>query len=300
MASRTTRARCRACSCRLGAARSEHRRSRMRKDISTISSPALRSSRWHTSSARSDSCSTCGRATLAGRSSGIFERDHPRIELSILPIFDNAYSGYGFIEVGRQRDPDAFVPYSLNFDVIAHEVGHQIIYSEVGIPDPGRATAEYLGFHESAADLAALLASLHFDSVVDNLLLTTRGNLYTLNALSRMAELSNHQQIRIAANDRRLSEFAARLEEGARAFRAADRRVLRYPCRCLPREPARRRADHAGSGRAFRQASGDTAVRDGHPTPLRPGVRQGSGRLQDGAASHTRHPRHVSRRHCGI
>ena len=137
-----------------------------------------------------------------------FRRNQPRIELSILPIFDNAYSGYGFIEVGRQRDPDAFVPYSLNFDVIAHEVGHQIIYSEVGIPDPGRATAEYLGFHELAADLAALLASLHFDSVVDNLLLTTHGNLYTLNALSRMAELSNHQQIRIAANDRRLSEFA--------------------------------------------------------------------------------------------
>ena len=44
--------------------------------------------------------------------------------------------------------------------------------------------------------------------MVDNLLLTTHGNLYTLNALSRMAELSDHQQIRIAANDRRLSEFA--------------------------------------------------------------------------------------------
>jgi hypothetical protein len=43
--------------------------------------------------------------------------------------------------------------------------------------------------------------------VVDNLLLTTHGDLYTLNALSRMAELSDHQQIRIAANDRRLSEF---------------------------------------------------------------------------------------------
>jgi len=137
-----------------------------------------------------------------------FARDYPRVELSILPIFDNAYSGYGFIEVGGHKNPDAFVPYSLNFDVIAHEVGHQIIYSEVGIPDPGRASGEYLGFHESAADLVALLTSLHFDSVVDNLLLATHGNLYTLNALSRMAELSDHEQIRIAANDAKLSEFA--------------------------------------------------------------------------------------------
>lgn len=137
-----------------------------------------------------------------------FARDYSKVELSILPIFDNAYSGRGFIEVGGRRDPESFVPYSLNFDVIAHEVGHQIIYSEVGIPDPSRATAEYLGFHESAADLVALIASLHFDSVVDNLLLTTHGNLYTLNALSRMAELSDQEQIRIAANDRRLAAFA--------------------------------------------------------------------------------------------
>lgn len=137
-----------------------------------------------------------------------FARDYSKIELSILPIFDNAYSGYGFIEVGRPGNRENSVPYSLNFDVIAHEVGHQIIYSEVGIPDLGRSTAEYLGFHESAADLVALIASLHFDSVVDNLLLSTRGNLYTLNALSRMAELSDQEQIRIAANDRRLAEFA--------------------------------------------------------------------------------------------
>ena len=52
-----------------------------------------------------------------------FRRDQPRIELSILPIFDNAYSGYGFIEVGGHRRAGAFVPFSLNFDVIAHEVG---------------------------------------------------------------------------------------------------------------------------------------------------------------------------------
>jgi hypothetical protein len=137
-----------------------------------------------------------------------FERDFPRMELSILPSLQNAYSGYGFIEVGGHSKGEDFVPFSLNFDVVAHEVGHAIIYSEVGVPDPDDATGEYFGFHESAADLVTLISSLHFNSVVDDLLLTTRGNLYTLNQVSRMAELSAKEQIRISSNDRRLSEFA--------------------------------------------------------------------------------------------
>lgn len=136
-----------------------------------------------------------------------FAADFPRIELSIMRSFDNAYSGYGFIEAGGYGSGDDFSPYSLNFDVIAHEVGHAIIYGELGIPDPERATGEYFGFHESAADLVALISSLHFSSIVDDLLVATRGNLYTLNALSRMAELSDQKQIRISANDRRLREF---------------------------------------------------------------------------------------------
>jgi hypothetical protein len=68
-------------------------------------------------------------------------------------------------------------------------------------------SGEYYGFHESAADMAALVASLHFGSVVDELMENTRGNLYTMNRLSRFAELSSHEQIRIAANDRVLSDF---------------------------------------------------------------------------------------------
>ena len=53
----------------------------------------------------------------------------------------------------------------------------------------------------------ALLAVLHFDSVVERLLETTSGNLYTLNELNRFAELSEDEQIRIAGNARRMSEF---------------------------------------------------------------------------------------------
>ncbi len=138
-----------------------------------------------------------------------FEREYDRMELSILPELDNALVGYGFIEVGSHTtETGAVRPFSLNFDVIAHEVGHAIIYREVGIPTPQTAQGEYYGFHESAADVVALLASMHFDSVIDHVLEQTRGNLYALNKLNRFAELTDNEQIRMAANDSRLSDFA--------------------------------------------------------------------------------------------
>lgn len=135
------------------------------------------------------------------------ERHYDRLELTILPSLENAYSGYGFLEMGGDRKHGGYKPFSLNFDVIAHEVGHAIIYSEIGVPDPEGATGEYFGFHESAADLVALISSLHFNSLVEHLLQNTSGNLYRLNAINRMAELSGNKQIRIAANDVRLSKF---------------------------------------------------------------------------------------------
>jgi hypothetical protein len=82
-----------------------------------------------------------------------------------------------------------------------------MIYSEVGLPDPELSRGEYWGFHESAADLVALVSSLHFNSVVDELLVRTRGNLYMFNVLNRIGELSPEGQIRNAANDTRLSRF---------------------------------------------------------------------------------------------
>ncbi|WP_170464740.1 hypothetical protein [Ruegeria arenilitoris] len=139
-----------------------------------------------------------------------FARDFERLELSLLPSLDNAHIGWGFLETGGTHEyGDEYRPYSLNFDVVAHEIGHAIIYSVIGMPSDGDAGGEYYGFHESASDMVALLASLHFGSVVDALLENTRGNLYTFNRLNRFAELSENAQIRIAANTRSLSEFAA-------------------------------------------------------------------------------------------
>ncbi len=139
-----------------------------------------------------------------------FGRHLDRLEISLLREMNNAIMGFGFLEVGYDQTlagPPR--PFTLNFDVLAHEVGHAIIYSQVGVPTPAAEQGEYFGFHESAADQVALIALLHFESVVDRLLDRTRGNLYMLNRLNRIAELSEDKQMRLAANSLTLSDFAA-------------------------------------------------------------------------------------------
>ena len=114
---------------------------------------------------------------------------------------------WGFIETGfRWGENGAKVPLSLNFDVLAHELGHSMLYSQVGLPPEDRASAAYQGFHESASDLVAIIAALHFDSVVDLILMRTSGNLYLRNVLNRVGEISPNDQIRLASNRLRMSD----------------------------------------------------------------------------------------------
>ncbi len=139
-----------------------------------------------------------------------FARDFDRLEVVLLPSLNNAQVGYGYMEVGAaHRAEGTLLPFALNFDVIAHELGHLIIYSTLGIPNKRAAQGEYFGFQESAADITALIAALHFESLLDNLLEDTHGNLYTFNELDRFAELSATEQIRLASNSVKLSQFAA-------------------------------------------------------------------------------------------
>jgi hypothetical protein len=138
-----------------------------------------------------------------------FARDYRRLEIVISPQIDNSYAGYGFLEVGADHRRDGGpVTFALNFDVIAHELGHLIIYSTIGIPSPSAQQGEYYGFQESAADTTAMIAVLHFESLIAHLLEETHGNLYTFNELDRFAELSPNNQIRLASNAVKLSEFA--------------------------------------------------------------------------------------------
>lgn len=140
-----------------------------------------------------------------------FETDFDRMEMIPLIDWDNAQSGYGFLEFGFGRallggiDPTR--PYCQNFDVLAHELGHSIIFSQVGVPTtPGDQAIDYGGMHESAGDLVAIVASLHFNSVVDHLLEHTRGNLFTANELARVGELSESREIRSAFNSLRMAD----------------------------------------------------------------------------------------------
>jgi hypothetical protein len=133
---------------------------------------------------------------------------YPSLELIPLVHWNNAQSGSGFIEMGaRQNNQGELHRFCLNFEVIAHEVGHAIAFSEVGVPDPDRLNGEYLAFQESFADLMALISVGFFDSVLSRLLEATHGNLYVLNLLNRIGEISETQQIRVADNETRLRDL---------------------------------------------------------------------------------------------
>ena len=137
---------------------------------------------------------------------------HDQFSIELVPHvdWDNAHAGFGFIETGGRTNQDgSYHAFALNFDVLAHEVGHTILFSEVGIPGAGSLTPQYLAFHESMSDLVALLSTLHFESIIDDLIDQTNGNLYALSFLIRIGELSPSEQIRIAANDAKMEDLAS-------------------------------------------------------------------------------------------
>lgn len=138
-----------------------------------------------------------------------FARDRARLELVALRGWQNAHMGYGFLEVGAFGLPDGTLSdYCLNFDVVAHEVGHAMMMSFAGQFAPDNVTGDYEALHEASADWAAMIASLHLPAVTDELLETTRGDLDATNRLNRFAELSPTRQIRRANNPRTMWDFA--------------------------------------------------------------------------------------------
>jgi hypothetical protein len=138
-----------------------------------------------------------------------FREHFERLEIIPMIDWDNAQSGYGFIETGWGQGSSGKQPYCLNFDVIAHELGHSIIFSQVGIPNEFTATNAYMGFHESAGDLVAMISVLHFTTFADHLLGTTGGNLYGLNELNRIGELSETEEIRLASNALKMNDVVS-------------------------------------------------------------------------------------------
>lgn len=133
-------------------------------------------------------------------------------KLLLIPAieWDNAQSGFGFLEFGFGRKPQGGIdhdsPYCLNFDVLAHELGHNILFTLLGVPEPEEETLDYGGAQEGFADVTAIVALLHFDTVVDHILANSKGNLFSQNELSRMGELKSGESIRTAFNDLKMSD----------------------------------------------------------------------------------------------
>lgn len=138
-----------------------------------------------------------------------FADSRERLEILFLPGLDNAFAGYGSIEIGSFRTSGGGqVDLGLSFDVISHETGHLIVYGEVGLPDTSTVHGEHFGFHESSADMVSLIALMHFESALVELLESSHGNLYSYNRLNRFAEVSDFDQLRLASNPLTLYDFA--------------------------------------------------------------------------------------------
>jgi hypothetical protein len=151
-----------------------------------------------------------------------FAETYERLEIIPCLEWGNAQSGYGYLELGQDRAPDGSTyPHALNFDVIAHEVGHSILFSLFGFPTFSVDAGDFAPFHEACSDLVSLLSFLHFDSGVDRLLRHCSGNLLVLNELNRIAELTGDRQIRLAGNARRQSEVSGEIHDRSRPFTGA-------------------------------------------------------------------------------
>ncbi|SYX83629.1 hypothetical protein [Paenibacillus alvei] len=68
-----------------------------------------------------------------------FRLRFPKLLLIPRVNWDNAQSGLGFLEFGYGRKEDDSIdydnPYCENFDVLAHEAGHMIKNSIIGLPE---------------------------------------------------------------------------------------------------------------------------------------------------------------------
>lgn len=151
-----------------------------------------------------------------------FAETHERLEIVPCIEWENAQSGYGFLELGMEyREDGSRFPFALNFDIIAHEVGHAILFSLFGAPEDPAVQNDFGTIHETSADLISLLSFLHFDTGLDRLLRGTQGNLLTLNELNRIGELAGEQQIRVASNARKMGEVTSEIHDRSRPFTGA-------------------------------------------------------------------------------
>lgn len=150
-----------------------------------------------------------------------FEPTYDRLEIvPLIPGWENAHSGFGFLEMGETQDHGRAFPHALNFDAIAHETGHLILMGVAGTPR-GTAGPDFFAYHEAAADTVALLGLLQFDTAMDRILRRTRGNLLIHNELDRFAEISDERRIRSFSNSLKLGDVGAEVHDRSKPFAGA-------------------------------------------------------------------------------
>lgn len=131
--------------------------------------------------------------------------------LEVIPTvnFNNAHSYPGYLEFGYPDFPRRSHPFCENFDSVAHETGHLIMKSVMGNPPDDEKSLQYRAHEEAAADLIAMLAPLHFDSLVRDALDHTKGKLFSIHKISRISEWgpTKDQEIRRVFNDATMSSI---------------------------------------------------------------------------------------------
>ena len=151
-----------------------------------------------------------------------FEPNLRRLEIvPHIRDWSNAQSGFGFLELG-ESDPERRAScFALNFDSTAHEMGHLILLSVLGLPKGDPASTDFFPYHEAIADFISLLGLLQFDTAVDRILRRTSGNLLIHNELDRFAELSDEKQIRSFNNSLRMGDVSDDVHDRSKPFAAA-------------------------------------------------------------------------------
>ncbi len=151
-----------------------------------------------------------------------FSSAYERLEIvPHIPDWENAQSGFGFLELGESRRQSPAVCFALNFDAVAHEMGHLVLLGELGMPDEAAEDLDFFAYHEAIADFISLLGLMHFDTALDRLLRRTGGNLLIHNELDRFAELSDEKQIRSLNNSLRVEDVGDDVHDRSKPFAAA-------------------------------------------------------------------------------
>jgi hypothetical protein len=150
-----------------------------------------------------------------------FADTYDRLEIIPHLEWQNAQSGFGYLELGEDDTGQEPYPFALNFDAIAHETGHLVLLGTLGFPVGSDPTLDFFAYHEAIADFVSTIGLLHFDTALDKILRRTKGNLLIMNELDRFAELADEKQIRLLSHSLKLSDVGEEVHDHSKPFEGA-------------------------------------------------------------------------------